>query len=464
MMNDQIKQRALILAILIVWGGLILWFKLVQFSPYGMEEGASRALLLVWSLVERVVNPIVLFGAPDFRALLFAPLALYWSGSLIAAKVFTMLTLFAATLFFYRWAKQHMDSEVAMIASGLLLIAPLSLQQIDAMGAGVYLLLAFAFGNWLDQRVRSTEKLLTAWYFVHLLIIAAIISMHPVGLGYALGVLWVWQRRPASSGMKKQMLIGVGLSAVFVGLLQAGWIHIEWLNNPITVVGSAMFVIGDANSGAAWFAGLLVLILFAIVVIRSRKFIVDDSLSCGLLLASLIGLLCADQVWALLLLTLLLYLGTQQLIHAQKFGLRGFMAQRGLALSLLFIIAFVFMQGDKAHHATLARADFGDNDRLIATLVASINSDEEKLQVSSQWPGRTMLAIRQATLPLPPSSDDDDHFLKITQGLTHIIFDHTQPKNAALARQVARLSGTMSTLSREPGGVIIEVRPQDKTR
>lgn len=463
MINDRIKQRAVIFALLLIWAGLILWFKLVQFSPYGIEEGASRALLLVWSLAERVHTSVVFLNTPDFRMLIFVPLALYWAGSLLAAKVFTMLALFAAVLFFYRWSKEHMDNEVAMIASGLLLIAPLSLQQIDAIGAGIYLLLTFGVGNWLDQRIRSKEKLLTAWYFVHLIVIAGIISLHPIGLGYALGVLWSWQRQPINSAMKKQILMGVGLSAVFVGLLQAGWVHIEWFNNPITTLGSAVLQINDADSSAAWFTGTLILILFAIVIIRSRKFILNNHLTSSLLLASLIGLLCADKVWALLLLTLLLYLGTQQLIHAQKFGMRGFMAQRGLAFALLFIVAFVFMQGDKARHSTLARGDFGDNDRLIETLVTSISNDEKKLHVSSQWPGRTMLALKQAAFPLPPTTDDDEYFLKITQGLTHIIFDHTDPKNIALARQIARLSANMPTLTREPGGVIIEVRTLDET-
>ncbi|MBL1292957.1 MAG: hypothetical protein COB61_003700 [Thiotrichales bacterium] len=462
MINDKIKQRGLILITLLVWGGLILWFKLVQFSPYGIEEGASRALLLMWSLAERVNTTAVLL-THDFRTLIFVPLALYWSGSLVAAKVFTLLAFFAGTLFFYRWAVKHLDGEVALIASGLLLIAPLSLQQIDAMGAGVYLLLTFGLGSWLDQRIRDQEKLLSAWYFIHMIVIAAIISMHPIGLGYALGVLWSWQRKPINNKLQKQILIGVGVSAIIIGLLQAGWIHIEWFNNPITTLGSAIFKIDDTNSGAAWFAGALVLTLFAIAAIRSRQFIVGNSLASSLLLASLIGLLCADKVWALLLLTLLLYLGTQQLIHAQKFGMRGFMAQRGLALMLLFIIAFVFMQGDKAHYNTLARGDFGENDRLIETLVASIKDDKQKLQISSQWPGRTMLAIKQATLPLPPASDDDEYFIEITKGFTHIIFDHTNPKNTALARQIARLSGNMSTLTREPGGVIIEVHAKDKT-
>lgn len=460
MVSDRIKQRMLIVATLIIWGGLILWFKLVQFSPYGMEEGAARALLLVWSLVERVVNPIVFFGMPDFRALIFVPLALYWSGSLIAAKVFTMLALFAAVLFFFRWARQHMDSEVAMIASGLLLIAPLTLQQIDAMGAGVYLLLLFGLGHWLDQRIRAKEKLLTAWYFVHLIVIAAIISMHPIGLGYALGMLWAWQRKPVNSGMKKQMIIGIGLSAVFIGLLQAGWIHVTWLNNPVSVLGSAVLGIRDSNSGAVWLAGIVTLVLFAIVTFRARKQIGDNSLASCLLLASLIGLVCASQAWALVLLTYLLYMGTEQFIRAQKLSAKGFLAQRGVALALLFVVAFIFMQGDKVHYSALSRSDFGANDQLIDTLVKSVDSEKEKLQVSSQWPGRTMLALKQATLPLPPSSDDDERFLALTEGLTHIIFDHTDPANAPLARQIARLSGHMSTLAREPGGVIIVVKPK----
>ncbi len=460
-MNDQIKRRLIVIATLVVWGGLILWFKLVQFSPYGMEEGAARALLLVWSLVERVHTSVVFLNTPDFRALIFVPLALYWTGSLFAAKIFSMLTLFAAMLFLYRWTKQRVDAEVAMIASGLLLIAPISLQQIDAMGSGVTLLLLFGLGHWLDQRIRAKEKLLTAWYFVHIIVIAAVISIHPIGLGYALGILWSWHRQPISAGMKKQMLIGVGLSAVFVGLLQAGWIHINWLANPITVLGNALLGTEDHDSGGIWFAGIAALLIFIVVVLRARKQVLNDGLASCLALCSVIGLLSADQAWALIFITTILYLGTEQLIRAQKFGMSGFLAQRGLALALLFIIAFVFMQADKVHHSALARSDFGHNDRLIETLVNSVN-EEEKLQVSSQWPGRTMLALKQAAFPLPPAIDDDEKFLEVTTGLTHIIFDHTNSQNTALARQIARLSGSMRTVSREPGGVIIEVESSEK--
>ncbi len=457
-MNDQIKQRLFVLATLIVWGGLILWFKLVQFSPYGIEEGAARSLLLVWSLFERVHTPIVFLGFPDLRGLIFLPLAAYWTGSLLAAKVFSMLSLFCAVLFFYGWTKQRADKEVATIASGLLLIAPISLLQIDAMGAGVTLLLLFGLGHWLDHRIRTREKLLTAWYFVHIIVIAAIISIHPIGLGYALGLLWSWHQRPINSGMKKQMIIGVGLGAVFVGLLQAGWIHIDWLNNPITTLGSGLLGLDDGDSGGVWFSGIAALIIFAIIVIRARKQVLNDTLTACLVASSVVGLLCADQAWALIFIATILYLGTEQLIQAQKFGLSGFLAQRGLALALLFIVAFIFMQADKVHHSALARSDFGDNDRLIATLVNSV-SEEDELKVASQWPGRTMLALKQASFPLPPTFDDEAKFIEITAEFTHIIFDHTESRNTPLARQVANLSGSMSTLSREPGGVIIEVNP-----
>ena len=73
-----------------------------------------------------------------------------------------------------------------------------------------------------------------------------------------------------------------------------------------------------------------------------------------------------------------------------------------------------------------------------------------------------MLALKQAAFPLPPAIDDDEKFLEVTTGLTHIIFDHTNSQNTALARQIARLSGSMRTVSREPGGVIIEVESSEK--
>ena len=58
---------------MIVWGGVILALGLVRFTPYGLDEGAARGLLLNWSIVDAIANPVVIFGLPDLRALFFVP-------------------------------------------------------------------------------------------------------------------------------------------------------------------------------------------------------------------------------------------------------------------------------------------------------------------------------------------------------------------------------------------------------
>ena len=108
-------------------------------------------------MADHVVNPIVVFGLPDLRVLLFAPLGIYWTGSIIAVKVFTSLIAFAASLLLYRWARRTMGEEVALIGTGLLLIAPLTFSQINSVGIGPFLLLLFALGHgWTTNIVKSS--------------------------------------------------------------------------------------------------------------------------------------------------------------------------------------------------------------------------------------------------------------------------------------------------------------------
>src|SRR3569832_682049 len=82
----QILERNRGLIVLLAWGGALLSLDLLRTTPYGLDEGAARGLLLIWSISDKNNNPIVTLGIPDFRALLFIPLGAYWPGSLIAAK------------------------------------------------------------------------------------------------------------------------------------------------------------------------------------------------------------------------------------------------------------------------------------------------------------------------------------------------------------------------------------------
>ena len=70
-MQIQIKPRYWVFLALLVWGGAILALHMLRLDTYGVNEGAARALLLSWSIVDQVVNPTVVMGFHDFRALLF---------------------------------------------------------------------------------------------------------------------------------------------------------------------------------------------------------------------------------------------------------------------------------------------------------------------------------------------------------------------------------------------------------
>ena len=179
-----VPARAWILVALVVWGGLALL--LLRHDSYGLEEGAAHALLLNWTLVDGVANPVFTFGVPDFRAVLYIPVAIYWSGSVLAAKVFTLLITFGAALLLYRWISRETNREAALIASGLWLIAPLTLHTADSLGVGVYLVAIFALGAWLDDAYRAEPRPLGGKYFAQMVLTAISVSLHPAGLAYPL--------------------------------------------------------------------------------------------------------------------------------------------------------------------------------------------------------------------------------------------------------------------------------------
>ena len=134
---------------LLLWGALS--YMLLNKTLYGIDEGAARALLLVWSVAEDVVSPIVTMGLPDFRAIFFVPVGYLWVGNIVAAKIFSMLVMSGAVWAIHRWRQRSGDSEGALLATGLLLISPLLIDQIDTISVAPYLLITFALGAWLES-------------------------------------------------------------------------------------------------------------------------------------------------------------------------------------------------------------------------------------------------------------------------------------------------------------------------
>ncbi len=446
-------------AVLLVWGGLALGFNLLRFDAYGIDESAARALLSNWSVSDRVVNPIVTLGVPDLRALLFLPLGAYWTGSFIAVKVFMLAVLFAATTLLYHWSKQHQDGEVALIASGLLLIAPLSFMQINSVGAGPFLLLGFAVGFWLNNKYRTSGKPLSGWYFCQLLLVLTLVSIHPAGLAYPLALAWEWRTNPVNTTQKRQFHIGITLTVIFTLLFSylLGRPALEWLLNPLTTLGAASLgkTPGDPEP-VEWISGIMPALLVCAVVFFQRRQLVSNLLPRMLLLATLVGLVAADYSWALIVLALTLYYGVQLLIAANdKLGGQGFAGQRGLVMAAVFIVATLFMMGDRSYRSGVINNTLEPHDDIIRSLAIETEELKENFYTISQWPARTMLALKRPVFPLPPNFDTAEELLKNIGAIDFIVFDPFDPKHKQFRDQVSTLNKDVETLIQQPNGVIL---------
>src|SRR3569623_248031 len=209
--------------VLLIWGGALLGLGLLRTAPYGLDEGAARGLLLIWSIFDKSVYSIVTLGIPDIRALLFIPLGAYWPGSLLAAKIFTVVLAFIAVTLFSRWSSRTADAEAALIASTLLLIAPQFINEIDSIDTGVYLLFALAGGNWLNTTYRTAQRAFSGWCSMQLLWVGSTITLHPAGLAYPLVLGWAWYKDPLDPRQKRQLLLGLALVTTITLAICGGW-------------------------------------------------------------------------------------------------------------------------------------------------------------------------------------------------------------------------------------------------
>src|ERR1035441_9940207 len=137
------KLRALLVS---YQGGLLLlpWAILVglglRSGPYGLTEEGAKALLVAWSIGDAVASAAFTLGTPDIRVVFFLPLGFSWPGAVIAAKVLTLLITAGAGVGLYRWRRREDQAEAALLATGLLLIAPLTLDSSNALSAAPFLL------------------------------------------------------------------------------------------------------------------------------------------------------------------------------------------------------------------------------------------------------------------------------------------------------------------------------------
>ena len=459
-MLDRIPKPLLFVLMMCAWGGAIILFQLVRFNAFNLDEGAAMALLLNWSVSDQIINPVATYGGPDFRALLFIPLGLYWPGSMVAAKVFTLMFCFAAAIFLYKWSESTDDKETALIATGMFLISPVLIYLSDTISVAPFLLTIFGVGLYLDNKYRASPHTISSLYFVQMLVVAIAITLHPMGLAYPLALAWQWHKNPKSDKQKKQVWTGIGITVVVILAMQTGWIDIGWGSNPLVALHNAIMGYNLREPYLEnWIVGAIAIIPLLFLLYKDFKKLTDNLMGSMLILSTAIGLTAADQNWALIAIAVLLYRGTPALIAINKsVKAMNFLGQRGIVFILIMVTSLLFMQANKSYAFQISNEILTPRDQLIQRLAEEARDPDKPFLAASQWPARTMIICRRDVLRLPPARDNGPELLKIIKGITHIIFDHRDIKNNVLARNIAELSGHTETIDIQPSGVIVKIR------
>ncbi|MDQ6987921.1 MAG: hypothetical protein Q9M25_08975 [Mariprofundaceae bacterium] len=439
------------------------YLSLFRYDNYGIEEGAALALLINWSIVHQIASPVAFFGVPDLRAIFFVPLDMYWAGSLIAVKVFTMYILFGTALMMYRWSEEVHSGESSMMATVLLLLAPITLMQTDAIGSGIYLLFCFVVTGWLDQAIHDSDEAIPSWFFLLILIAALATSMHPMGLAVPLTIALKWWLNPGANNKGRRIIVSMAILTGVILFVRWGWYGMDAASaNPLSILSDSILG-SDLLRDADWRAGMLIggLLLAVIGVHVYRR--LQDTVSIMLIAASLIGFLHADHAWVLIAWATLLYLGIPFAIEMnQRFGKSGLAAKRGAVLSMIVILATISMVHTRQIGVIAKTHLKSPTDNIIAVLAHDAEKTDTPFLAASQWPARTLLVCRRDVLPLPPAKDDTAAFRRQTRGLTHIAFNPQLEDMHALSRNAASLSDIFETIALLPGGVVLKAKADGK--
>ena len=446
---------------------------LLRHDVYGLDEHAARSLLLSWSIADQVASSVTTLGMPDLRILLFLPVGFLWTGSVFAAKVLTVLLLALSAWLLFGWKSRSSGTESALLATGLLIISPLALAQIDAISTGVYLLASVALGSWLDVQYRSNPRPFNGWYFAQLFVCAFSASLHPAGLAYPLALLWSWRTLPQSPKYQKFFLAGTIFVVLFILLLRMGWGDLTWFQNPLRSLGEVFTgsTLDDADPAMQWLPGGVVAGLAIAVILMRFRDLWQDLAGRTLLLGVALGAFVGDQAWGLITLTLVLFYGIPLLLRPERAPREGgFVQQRGWALLAIFVCSTIFMRADKVFYETGRHGALSAQDELIKTLAVAAENDRKASEtdegekkhprfiVASEWPGRTMIACKCDTFPLPPVERDPQTQLAKLHSITYLLLDPKRTSNIDLARNFSLLGGSIETISLQPGGVLLHVK------
>jgi len=448
-----------------LWVGACLLFDLVRLDAYGLDEQAARGLLLNWSVSDNIVSPIVVFGVPDFRALLFLPVGIYWAGNMLAAKIFSLVICFTGIALLYNWAKRQDSKESALISASIFAISPVVIWQVDQIGAAPFLLMAFAVGAWLDQAYRAKPRYFGGWYFAQMLMVAIAITIHPIALAYPLALVWTWWRNGDEHKSSRHLYIGLAISSLIALAISNGWQNINWFNNPIQTLAQALEgSVMVNNAKVHWVSGLIITMLLIPLVIIDKNYLVKSLLGKMLLIALFIGLATGDQVWATFAFVILIFRWVAVLIRASENSSKdSLLGQRGLLIACCFIATTAFMLEAKAHAVSNKLQLLNAEDELIEKMVTIASDNDKPFRALSQWPARTMLATKRDVFPLEflPTAIDKigvEGFLTALHSYTHIVLAPNQAQNKVLNDRLSSFTHEMETLGVFSGGVIIEVR------
>ncbi len=458
---------------LFLWGSAFLL--LLRHDPYHLNEGSAQSLLLSWSIADQIASSVVTFGAPDLRFVLYFPIGILWTGNIFAAKIFTILLLGLTTWLLFIWQRRRTDAECALLAAGLLILSPLSLDQVDSLSPGVYILLSFILGAWIDAAYRLDPRPFGGWFFGQLFICALCVSLHPIGLAYPLSLLWSWYKDPINSRQQKFFFWGIGIVVLVTLLIKAGWSNLIWFQNPIVSLATIILDYSVANemTTARWISGGSLLLILAIIIAMQYRKLWPDLFGRSLLIAVFLGAFACDATWSLIALCIILFFGFPILLRSQQFS-GGFIQQRGIALVLVIILLTLFMHADKMHYAIRQSGMLSVQDQLIKTLTEEVesarkvaeenNKDEAHIRIASQWPSRTMIACKCDTLPLPPATENPKSQLDMLTGLNYLLFDPQLSANSELAHNLATIGGASSeTIALQQGGALLRIKTTTPT-
>lgn len=260
--------------------------------------------------------------------------------------------------------------------------------------------------------------------------------------------------------------MGIGITVVVILAMRTGWIDIAWGSNPLVSLHNAVMgynLRDPAIESVA--AGIVCILPLLYLLIRDYKRMLSDLMGSMITLSLVVGLVAADNNWALIAVAFLLYRGIPALITLNKSLNRfGFAGQRGIVFIVIFIVTFVFMQSDKSYAKQLALGAETPKDQLILRLAEEAEQKDTPFLAASEWPAQTMIICKRDVVMLPPARENGQALLesmkskKSNKQITHIMFNHRNPKNHDLAKNITEITSATETLDIQQQGVIIKIR------